>query len=77
MVTRKEISIMTTTFCEKISFASLDFPCPSLIATIVEFPTAKRREMENIPTEKGMEIFTAVRAVSDTPRATKIPSTIV
>ena len=34
-------------------------------------------ETENSPVVNGMEIFTAVSATSDTPLATKIPSTIV
>ena len=42
-----------------------------------EFPTANNNEIENNPTENGMDILTAVSATSETPRATKIPSTIV
>ena len=50
---------------------------PRRRATIVEVPTAKVIEIANSRVTNGVAIETAARAVSDTPRATNIPSTTV
>ena len=67
----------TARFCVLAWLASLCFPCPRKIATMVDVPTAKRMDTENRKFTKGDAILTADKATSDTPLATNIPSTIV
>ena len=64
-------------FWENTSFAFSTFFSPKRRATIVDVPTANVRDSANMPVTKGDDTFTAASAVSDTPLATNMASTIV
>ena len=76
-VINRDTIVSTVIFCENTSLASLILFCPNIRATIVDVPTAKVSDNANMPVTKGDEMLTAASAVSDTPLATNMPSTMV
>ena len=68
---------MTATVWEKISSAFLWSPAPRAKAQRVEVPMVSRTDTPERMLIKGRERFTAARARSLTPFATKMPSMTV